>query len=400
MGKAGGIVGLIAGIFGVGAALFTLLMGGAGAAFDATGFDRIIAYGWWGVAAAFMVIVFGAVAIFNGAVGAFGLLAFSLIGAVLGGTAVAIALALGALGGVLAAIGAKKWWPWAGLLAGLAVAVPILISMGDPRQPDQQAAAPGEQPASPQIEQVAAEPAADAVVSCASEPVQDAVKEDFLRVLMIEGGASSYARLSGMIGEKESIDARLASDMHRLLPFLRLESIATGILPVDCVATLVFGEYRQFPIQAAYTPLPLADGRGYRAHATFELPGSGMAQVNLLQGMQKGVLNVLFERELADREAKAGSIETPVTATATPIAPSFDCAKAGTDVERMICKSQELAKADAELAPLYRAALESAPDKQAFKDEGKDWIRLRNGCYDEACLSHMYQTRIKQLRER
>lgn len=396
MGKAGGIVGLIAGIFGVGAALFTLLMGGAGVAFDATGFDRIIAYGWWGVGAAFMVIVSGAIAIFNGAVGAFGLLAFSLIGALLGGTAVAIALALGALGGVLAAIGAKKRWPWAGLLAGLAVAVPVLISMGDPRSPAQQAAAPAEQPSAPILEQVAAEPPANAAVICASEPVQVAVKKDFLNVLLIEGGASSYARLWGLISEGESIDARLATDMHRLLPFLKLEQIATGILPVDCIATLVFGDYRQFPIQAAYTPLPLADGSGYRAHASFELPESGMAQVNLFQGMQKGLLKVLFERELADQEAKVPTTET----TTSHIPPSFDCGKAGTDVERMICGSQELSKADAEMAPLYKAGLESAPDKQAFKDEGKDWIRLRNGCYDAACLSHMYQTRIRQLRDR
>lgn len=397
MGKAGGIVGLIAGMFGVGAALFTLLMGGAGAAFDATGFDRIIAYGWWGVAAAFMVIVFGAVSIFNGAVGAFGLLAFSLIGAVLGGTAVAIALALGVLGGALAAVGAKKRWPWAGLLAGLAVSVPILISMGDPRKPDQQTATPAEQPAAQPIEQAAAEPAANAVVNCASEPVQFAVKEEFLNELMIKGGASSYARLWGLIGEGESIDARLATDMHRLLPILSLNEIAAGAVPSGCIATLFFGPHTQFPIRAVYTISLLADGTGFRVESAFTLPESGMAQVNLLQGMQKGVLNVLFERELAGRDAKSATIEAPVIATVAPIAPSFDCAKASTDVERMICNSQELARADAELAPLYRAALESAPDKQAFKDEGKDWIRLRNGCYDEACLSHMYQTRIKQL---
>lgn len=400
MGKAGGIVGLLAGIFGVGAALFTLLMGGAGAAFDATGFDRIIAYGWWGVAAAFMVIVSGAVAIFNGPVGAFGLLAFSLIGTVLGGTVVAIALALGLLGGVLAAIGAKKWWPWAGLLAGLAVAAPTLVSMGGPRKPDQQAATSAEQPAALPMEQIAAEPAADAVANCASEPVQVAVKEDFLNELMIKGGASSYARLWGLIGEGESIDARLAADTPRLLPLLSLNEIATGAASADCIATLIFGPHTQFPIRAMYTLFPLADGTRIRVESAFILPESGMAQVNLLQGMQKGVLNVLFERELSDQATKARSIEPPVTATAPPIAPSFDCAKAGTDVERLICSSQELARADAELAPLYRAALASAPDKQAFRDEGKDWIRLRNGCYDEACLSHMYQTRIKQLRDR
>ena len=215
-----------------------------------------------------------------------------------------------------------------------------------------------------------------------------------------EADASSYARLWGLIGEGESIDARLAADTPRLLPLLSLNEIATGAASADCIATLIFGPHTKFPIRAMYTLFPLADGTRIRVESAFILPESGMAQVNLLQGMQKGVLNVLFERELSDQATKARSIEPPVTATAPPIAPSFDCAKAGTDVERLICSSQELARADAELAPLYRAALASAPDKQAFRDEGKDWIRLRNGCYDEACLSHMYQTRIKQLRDR
>lgn len=403
MGKAGGIVGLIAGIFGVGAALFTLLMGGAGAAFDAAGFDRIIAYGWWGVAAAFMVIVFGAVAIFNGAVGAFGLLAFSLIGAVLGGTAVAIALALGALGGVLAAIGAKKWWPWAGLLAGLAVAVPILISMGDPRKTDQQTATPAEQPAPHQIEQVAAAQATDTVVSCASEPVQVAVKKDFLNELMIKGGASSYARLWGLIGEGESIDARLATDTHRLLPLLSLNEIAASAAPSGCIATLFFGPHTQFPIRSAYTIFPLANGTGFRIESAFILPESGMAQVNLLQGMQKGVLNVLFERELADRETKAATIDTQVTATAPPIAPSFDCSKAGTNVELMICKSSDLSKADAEMALLYKTAHSAAlkkPDQErwAFEDQSAHWLQRRNKCSDEACIRALYVERATDLR--
>ena len=62
MKKAGGIIALVAGIFGVLAAGFTLFTGGVGAAFEAEGADTIIGPGWGGVAFSFLTIVLGAVA--------------------------------------------------------------------------------------------------------------------------------------------------------------------------------------------------------------------------------------------------------------------------------------------------------------------------------------------------
>lgn len=138
MGKAGGIIGLIGGIFAVFAALFTLFLGGAGAVFQAQGAQAIVAFGWYGLVSAFLVIVFGAVSIGKSNVGAFGLLLMSAVGAVLGGTAVAICLALSFLGGLLAAsakdAGADKrtWWQWLGLPLGIAVAVTISLQVSEP----------------------------------------------------------------------------------------------------------------------------------------------------------------------------------------------------------------------------------------------------------------------------
>ena len=62
MKKAGGTVVLIAGIFGVITAGFTLFTGGLGAAFDAEGANTIIELGWGGIVFSFLTIVFGAVA--------------------------------------------------------------------------------------------------------------------------------------------------------------------------------------------------------------------------------------------------------------------------------------------------------------------------------------------------
>jgi hypothetical protein len=108
MGKAGGIIGLIAGVFGVLAAIATLFLGGLGSAFGADKASTVVGLGWGGILFSFLVIVFGAVGISKHKIGGIGLLTFSLAGAILGGTIVAIFMALSMAGGVLCLIASKQ----------------------------------------------------------------------------------------------------------------------------------------------------------------------------------------------------------------------------------------------------------------------------------------------------
>jgi hypothetical protein len=62
MKKAGGIISLVAGIFGVIAAVFTLFVGGVGGALEAEGAGTVVGLGWGGIAFSFLTIVLGAVA--------------------------------------------------------------------------------------------------------------------------------------------------------------------------------------------------------------------------------------------------------------------------------------------------------------------------------------------------
>lgn len=107
MNKAGGIVGIIAGVLGIFAALATLLMGGIGAAFQAEGANTVVGFGWGGVLFSFLAIIFAAVAMSRPVGGGIGLVATSILGIVLGGTLVALFMALALVGGVLALFGAK-----------------------------------------------------------------------------------------------------------------------------------------------------------------------------------------------------------------------------------------------------------------------------------------------------
>ncbi|MBT9174327.1 MAG: hypothetical protein DDT21_02741 [Syntrophomonadaceae bacterium] len=109
MQKAGGIVALIAGVFGTIAAFVTLVLGGVAGAVGAEGAGTVVALGWGGVAFAFLTIVFGAIAMgatskIPGTI----LIICAILGAILGGTLVAIFMALAFVGGILAVVGRRR----------------------------------------------------------------------------------------------------------------------------------------------------------------------------------------------------------------------------------------------------------------------------------------------------
>ncbi len=109
MKKAGGIVALIAGIFSIIAAIVTLLIGGVGSAVNASGASTVVGLGWGGVIFSFTTIVFAAVALgAQSRIPGILLILNSIAGAILGGTLVAVFMALALIGGILATIGGGK----------------------------------------------------------------------------------------------------------------------------------------------------------------------------------------------------------------------------------------------------------------------------------------------------
>lgn len=79
-------------------------------------------------------------------------------------------------------------------------------------------------------------------------------------------------------------------------------------------------------------------------------------------------------------------------------AASFDCAKAGTAVERLACKSATLGTLDEELAAAYKAAFEASADKDPLVTDQARWLRLRDRCRNEACVQEAYRNRLGVLR--
>jgi len=109
MKKAGAIISIIAGIFGIISAAVTLFVGGLGSAFEADGSDTVIGLGWGGVVFSFCVIILGALSFgAKGKILGILLIVSSLAGIVLGGTIVAVFMVLSLIGGILVLIGAKQ----------------------------------------------------------------------------------------------------------------------------------------------------------------------------------------------------------------------------------------------------------------------------------------------------
>lgn len=91
----------------------------------------------------------------------------------------------------------------------------------------------------------------------------------------------------------------------------------------------------------------------------------------------------------------------PVDSTAIDAAawaPSFDCAKASTGPERLICSNKELSAADVALAQAYRAARNASNDKAWLSEQQATWRKaVRDACSDVQCMLSAYEQRITEL---
>lgn len=84
------------------------------------------------------------------------------------------------------------------------------------------------------------------------------------------------------------------------------------------------------------------------------------------------------------------------TAT-TAQAASFDCTKAVTRIEKLICADAELSQLDSALGRLYADARRGAADPAALKRAQRDWLGQRDRCRDSACVADAYRARIAAL---
>ena len=89
-------------------------------------------------------------------------------------------------------------------------------------------------------------------------------------------------------------------------------------------------------------------------------------------------------------------ISTGFIASNISLAASFDCAMAGTKIEKMICSNVTTSQLDEELSKVYKAGIERTQDKKIYQESQSIWLKYnRNSCASTECLSDAYKERIK-----
>jgi uncharacterized protein YecT (DUF1311 family) len=89
----------------------------------------------------------------------------------------------------------------------------------------------------------------------------------------------------------------------------------------------------------------------------------------------------------------------PPVASTEPILPSFPCVKAETRVELLICGSADLASLDRRMAKAYSVARGTLPNEEfaELRAAQKRWLRSRDACTDQACVSKRYRERLAEV---
>lgn len=85
-----------------------------------------------------------------------------------------------------------------------------------------------------------------------------------------------------------------------------------------------------------------------------------------------------------------------LSASAT-FAASFDCTKAATRDEKLICSNQTLSVLDDELGRVYSRSMRDVPDPAELRHSQVDWLEKRKACTDAACIVAAYKRRLAEL---
>ena len=80
-------------------------------------------------------------------------------------------------------------------------------------------------------------------------------------------------------------------------------------------------------------------------------------------------------------------------------AASYDCAKAKTEIEKLICKFVDLSHLDDQMGLLYRRARAKTVDSDRLKREQRQWLNERNKCEHVRCIKASYEARMAELRQ-
>lgn len=97
------------------------------------------------------------------------------------------------------------------------------------------------------------------------------------------------------------------------------------------------------------------------------------------------------------RNLKGSTFTLMLALTTTAQAASFDCTKADTRIEQMICSDTSLSKLDSQLGRAWKKHLDNNKYVDQFRATQQRWLSQRDRCADVKCLAERYKARLTQM---
>jgi uncharacterized protein len=76
---------------------------------------------------------------------------------------------------------------------------------------------------------------------------------------------------------------------------------------------------------------------------------------------------------------------------------NFNCAKATTKVERMICADAQLSQLDSDMGEAYKKVYQMLEEKNLLRDTQRMWLKERETCETSDCISKSTKERISEI---
>lgn len=160
---------------------------------------------------------------------------------------------------------------------------------------------------------------------------------------------------------------------NRLTNFAKLRTAIGQQCPLSQPLTAILGE------QAADVPASSVQDSA-------AVPASNAPQPTTVQPQQQ-----------AQPEADTSAMMQSSQPAQAAIVASFDCGKASSRIEKLVCSTPATAEVDRRLAGAYRVAAAKSSDPERLKLQQREWLKERNACDDATCLLKTTEARIQAL---
>jgi uncharacterized protein YecT (DUF1311 family) len=271
----------------------------------------------------------------------------------------------------------RDYWPAFAGLGVLLLMVIALIVYGNLKADEEAGSLTGIEIGNA-IDENMLDAAPDGEALCASQPAAGRIRDMIFDQAVKQAGGDP-ARLDSL---RRAVVARIQYPQFR---GFRQDSGRT-----ECVGRLIL----DLPptVQSAFDGAPSLEAD---VEFAFQNAADGAPAVVEVRGADFVI------QQLATAAGVAPAVAPAQAEPARTYNPSFDCSGTLSNVERMICQDEDLARRDRALAALYAGvrARVSGPDAQDLVDAQRAFVQRRGACADTACVRDAYVAQSRYLNQ-